>query len=61
MTGFDRDEIYGDLLEAFAGLSDEQHQQMSAALLIALSEQVADRTAILDAIGMARKSMEISR
>lgn len=51
------DQIYNDLLEAYEGLSLDQQQQLSAALLICLCNRIADPEEIRQSIDEARASL----
>ena len=54
--GFDR--IYDDIVEAFAGLNEEQCLELSAALLIVLANHVGDEKVVQEAIKIAKESLD---
>lgn len=54
----DFDKIYDSLVNAFAGLDDEQCLDLSAALLVALTNHIGDERIIKEAIEIAKESME---
>lgn len=54
----DFDKIYDSLVNAFAGLDDEQCLDLSAALLVTLTNHIGDERIIKEAIEIAKESME---
>lgn len=51
------DKIYDNLVNAFAGLDDEQCLDLSAALLVTLANHVGDEGVIKEAIEIAKESL----
>lgn len=54
----DFDKIYDSLVNAFAGLDDEQCLDLSAALLVTLANHIGDERIIEESIGIAKESLE---
>ena len=54
----DFDKIYDSLVNAFAGLDDEQCLDLSAALLVTLTNHIGDERIIEESIGIAKESLE---
>lgn len=53
----DFDRTYDNLVDAFAGLDDEQCLDLSAALLVALANHVGDERIVREAIEIAKESL----
>ena len=53
----DFDKIYDCLVNAFAGLDDEQCLDLSAALLVTLANHIADERVVREAIEIAKESL----
>jgi len=54
------DDFYQALIEAHAGLSDEQSAALNASLVLLLSNHVGDLATLREAIRLARQSMDAS-
>ena len=51
------DEIYGDLLDAFEDLTEQDQLRLSASLLVCLCHRIADRREIMEAIAEAKRTL----
>ncbi len=52
------DEIYQDLLEAFAGVGEEKQFGFALTLIVALADRIGDKDAIHEAISTSRRAVE---
>ncbi len=51
------DDFYQALIDAHAGLSDEQSAALNARLILLLANQIGDFSTLREAIDLARKSL----